>query len=130
MNVPVYVYAVKSSLPSDFKGSHLPRCLLRLALFIIILPHRIYTGFVEGDGAISIEAVHSTRRTDVAGVSWRDLPGYGRTLSAVTPWPRLGNNEANFTAGAGPTLYGSNSLSPIILPKSPLSPSPFAINKT
>ncbi|KAF8656146.1 hypothetical protein AX16_002748 [Volvariella volvacea WC 439] len=78
--VRVNVYAVKSALPSTFKG------------------------FVEGDGGIAIESLHTTRRTEVSGVRWRDLPGYGRTHSAVTPWPRLGNNEAKFTPGAGPAL--------------------------
>lgn len=38
------------------------------------------------------------------GVTWKELPGLGRTVSGVTPLPRLGNSEANFTAGAGPSL--------------------------
>ncbi|RDB17758.1 hypothetical protein Hypma_001072 [Hypsizygus marmoreus] len=63
-----------------------------------------FRGFVEGSGAVSIEAAHSTRNTTANGVSWRELPGYGRTLSGVTPWPRLGNNDSNFTIGAGPSL--------------------------
>ena len=63
-------------------------------------------GFVEGDGAIAIEAAHASRNTSVGEVSWVEIPNYGRTLSGVTPWPRLGNNETNYTAGAGPSLYG------------------------
>ncbi|KAJ8507506.1 hypothetical protein ONZ45_g10131 [Pleurotus djamor] len=64
-----------------------------------------FKGFVEGAGVISIEAAHATRNTTVAGITWTELPGYGRTLSAVTPMPRLGeNNGANFTAGSGPVL--------------------------
>jgi hypothetical protein len=62
------------------------------------------TGFVEGDGFISIEAAHATRNTTVGEVTWTEIPNYGRTLSGVTPWPRLGNNEANYTAGDGPSL--------------------------
>lgn len=63
-------------------------------------------GFVEGGGAIAIEAAHAARNTSVDGLSWLELPGYGRTLSAVTPWPR-GGADRNFSAGAGPHLYVS-----------------------
>lgn len=64
-----------------------------------------FTGFVEGDGGISIEAAHASRNTSVSGVTWTELPGYGKTLSGVTPWPRLGNNGANFSVGSGPALF-------------------------
>lgn len=63
-----------------------------------------FIGFVEGDGVVSIEAAHAARNTSVAGVTWTELPGYGKTLSGVTPWPRLGANGTNFTAGTGPSL--------------------------
>ncbi|KAI0262821.1 hypothetical protein BC834DRAFT_971882 [Gloeopeniophorella convolvens] len=79
-SLPVYVVANHTAVPSDFKG------------------------FVEGDGGISIEAAHATRNTTVGEVAWMEIPNYGRTLSGVTPWPRLGNNEANYTAGSGPNL--------------------------
>ena len=62
-----------------------------------------FLGFVEGDGAVSIEAAHTTRNTSVDGISWVELPDYGRTLSAITPWPR-GGDEKNFTAGSGPSV--------------------------
>ncbi|EIW56479.1 uncharacterized protein TRAVEDRAFT_49304 [Trametes versicolor FP-101664 SS1] len=62
-----------------------------------------FHGFVEGDGAVSIEAAHASRNTTVQGITWTELPGHGRTLSAVTPWPR-GGNELNFTAGSGPSI--------------------------
>jgi hypothetical protein len=62
------------------------------------------SGFVEAGGAVVFEAEHATRNNSVAGMSWKILPGLGRTLSGVTPWPRLGNNEQNFTAGTGPSL--------------------------
>ena len=57
------------------------------------------------DGAVSIEAAHATRNTSVSGVTWVELPGYGRTLSGVTPMPRNANNGANFSVGSGPSLY-------------------------
>lgn len=59
-------------------------------------------GFVEGTGVISIEAAHASRKTTVQGISWTEIPGLGRTLSALTPMP-LG--DTTFAAGAGPTLY-------------------------
>ncbi|OJT11184.1 hypothetical protein TRAPUB_12291 [Trametes pubescens] len=62
-----------------------------------------FTGFVEGDGAVSIEAAHAARNTSVEGLTWTEIPGLGRTLSGVTPWPR-GGNELNFTAGSGPSI--------------------------
>lgn len=64
-------------------------------------------GFVEGAGVVSIEAAHAVRNTSVDGVYWRELPGIGRTLSGMTPWPRTGHNGGNFTAGSGPSLYVS-----------------------
>ncbi|KAI0354264.1 hypothetical protein OH77DRAFT_1426329 [Trametes cingulata] len=79
MSVPVTLVANHTVVPSGFKG------------------------FVEGDGAVSIEAAHSSRNTTVQGITWTELPGHGRTLSAVTPWPR-GGNELNFTAGSGPSI--------------------------
>ncbi|KAJ7092468.1 hypothetical protein B0H15DRAFT_175137 [Mycena belliarum] len=80
MFVPVTIMANKTSVPSNF------------------------TGFVEGGGAIAFEAEHATRNNSVNGMVWRVLPRLGRTLSGVTPWPRLGNSENNFTAGTGPSL--------------------------
>ncbi|KZT00286.1 glycoside hydrolase family 115 protein [Laetiporus sulphureus 93-53] len=62
-----------------------------------------FTGFVEGDGGVSIEAAHAARNTTVEGIMWTELPGYGRTLSGVTPWPR-GGDELNFTVGTGPSI--------------------------
>ncbi|KAF8894306.1 hypothetical protein CPB85DRAFT_1330172 [Mucidula mucida] len=52
-----------------------------------------FTGFVEYMGAVSMEAVHASRNNS--------LPGIGRTVSGVTPWPRA---DGNFTAGEGPSL--------------------------
>jgi hypothetical protein len=63
-----------------------------------------FHGFVEGDGVISIEATHASMNTTVNGMKWIELPGYGRTLSAVTPFPPTGNNNNNFSVGAGPRL--------------------------
>jgi len=40
-------------------------------------------GFVEGEGVVSIEAAHYTRRTHVGDRRWRQIPDYGPTLSAM-----------------------------------------------
>ena len=63
-----------------------------------------FKGFVEGDGGVSIEAVHPTRNTSAGGVAWHALPGLGRTNGAVTPYPVLGNGGNAFSAGSGPSL--------------------------
>ncbi|OBZ74779.1 hypothetical protein A0H81_05486 [Grifola frondosa] len=62
-----------------------------------------FKGFVEGDGTVSIEAAHAARNTSVDGLTWVELPGIGRTLSGITPWPR-GGDDRNFTAGSGPSI--------------------------
>ncbi|KAG6809899.1 hypothetical protein H0H92_014200 [Tricholoma furcatifolium] len=78
--VPVVFEAIKNELPSSFSG------------------------FVEGAGVISIEAENVQRNTTVDGVFWKPLPRYGRTVSGITTWPHLGNNDANYTAGTGPSV--------------------------
>jgi hypothetical protein len=40
-------------------------------------------GFVEGDGCVSIEAEHFTRKTDAGANRWLKIPDYGHTLSAM-----------------------------------------------
>jgi hypothetical protein len=40
-------------------------------------------GFVEGDGFVSIEAEHYTRKTDIGANRWIKIDDYGRTLSGV-----------------------------------------------
>jgi len=41
------------------------------------------SGFVEGDGCVSIEAEHFTTKTDSGANRWIKIPGYGHTLSAM-----------------------------------------------
>ncbi|KZS95513.1 hypothetical protein SISNIDRAFT_438997 [Sistotremastrum niveocremeum HHB9708] len=80
MNQPITFIANNTVVPSSFKG------------------------FVEGDGGISIEAAHASRNTAANGVQWTNIPGYGRTLSALTPLPADGNGNTGFAAGSGPVL--------------------------
>ncbi len=48
---------------------------------------RDWSGFVEGDGYVSIEAEHFTGKTEADGTRWEVLPDHGRTLSAMTVFP-------------------------------------------
>ena len=45
------------------------------------------TGFVEGNGYVSVEAEHFTRAINVPPVSWLRIPDFGRTLSGMTTAP-------------------------------------------
>ena len=49
-------------------------------------PDRVH-GFVEGGGYVSIEAEHFTRAVATPPITWVRIPGLGRTLSGVTPFP-------------------------------------------
>lgn len=60
-----------------------------------------HAGFVEADGHVVIEAAHFDRATPAAGVAWQVVPGLGRTLSAVTPFPQTAPSQV---AGHGPSL--------------------------
>lgn len=87
-------FANHTTVPKTFKGMYAP-------YFLRCLAHSLL-GFVQGSGAVSIEAAHTSKNTSVGGISWIELPGYGRTVSGITPWPRGDNN---FTAGTGPSVY-------------------------
>jgi hypothetical protein len=45
--------------------------------------HKSLRGFVEGDGCVSIEAEHYTKKTDAGANRWIKIPDYGHTLSAM-----------------------------------------------
>ncbi len=44
-------------------------------------------GFVEGDGYVSIEATHYTRKIDTAAARWESIDDLGRTLSSMSVFP-------------------------------------------
>ncbi len=50
-------------------------------------PSRTLSGFVEANGYVSIEAEHFDRSVELASVSWKLIPGIGRTGSGLTPFP-------------------------------------------
>lgn len=60
-----------------------------------------FTGFIESDKHIAIEAEHTTSNSAVNGVSYITIPSYGRTLSGVTLSP---NTAPSQPAGTGPVL--------------------------
>jgi len=60
-----------------------------------------FSGFVESDRHLSIEAEHTSLSTSVSGVSYLTLPGLGRTLSGVTLSPVLAPSQSIET---GPVL--------------------------
>ncbi|HEU5078670.1 MAG TPA: glycosyl hydrolase 115 family protein [Opitutaceae bacterium] len=43
--------------------------------------------FVETEKYVAIEAEHFSRAVNAAGITWKLLPDFGRTLSGVTPMP-------------------------------------------
>jgi len=60
-----------------------------------------FSGFIESDKHVTIEAEHTSRNTAVDGVSYLTLLGHGRTLSGVTLMPVLAESQA---VGKGPVL--------------------------
>lgn len=60
-----------------------------------------FSGFVESDKHLAIEAEHTSRNTAVSGVSYQTLPGLGRTQSGVMLVPVLAPSQP---VGAGPVL--------------------------
>ncbi len=44
-------------------------------------------GFVEGDGYVSIEAAHYTKKIDTAAARWETIDDLGRTLSSMSVFP-------------------------------------------
>ena len=44
-------------------------------------------GFVEANHCVSIEAEHYTKKTGVNGINWERIPGFGETLSGMSPFP-------------------------------------------
>jgi hypothetical protein len=60
------------------------------------------TGFVEGNGYVSIEAEHYTRAVGRGDIGWQRIPDFGRTLSGMTPWPVTAPSQTS--GGGGPRL--------------------------
>lgn len=53
-----------------------------------VLPDTLmFKGFIESNGFVAIEAAHFTRNYPANNIQWEEIPGLGRTLSAMTPFP-------------------------------------------
>lgn len=48
---------------------------------------KLAKGFIENNGCISIEAAHFSRNVGGNTASWKEIPGLGRTVSAMHPVP-------------------------------------------
>jgi hypothetical protein len=57
-----------------------------------------FKGFVQSNGFVSMEAEHFTRKVELNGISWKVIPGLGRTLSGMSVFP----------VTAAPQIPGSN----------------------
>jgi hypothetical protein len=66
-----------------------------------LAPPSDFTGHVQGDGYVAIEAAHWTSRKAVDGYDWEEVEWYGKTLSGIEVYP---TTDVNFTATAGPSV--------------------------
>jgi hypothetical protein len=60
---------------------------VQVPLFRPAPPPATFAGFVETNGTVAIEAEHHANAVAPRGREWKTIPGHGRTLSGVTPWP-------------------------------------------
>lgn len=60
-----------------------------------------FTGFVQGDGYVAIEAGHLVRNKSKGEYAFQEMKGYGRTRSGVEMFPMT---TQNFTVGQGPSI--------------------------
>lgn len=65
------------------------------------------SGFVEANGYVSMEAEHYDRAVGSSTVSWRRIPGIGRTAGGMEPFPVTATRR---TPGDGPHLQYTLSL--------------------
>jgi hypothetical protein len=58
-----------------------------LAFNPVDLDRKTFTGFVEGDGCVSMDAEHFNGEIGASGANWQKIDGLGRTASAMSPFP-------------------------------------------
>ncbi len=70
------------------KGSDGSEVVVKVPVFNPASPRPdTVNGFVETTGYVAMEAEHHDRAVAPKGREWKTIPGHGRTLSGVTPWP-------------------------------------------
>ena len=62
-------------------------------------------GFVESDGYVAIEAADTTGRGQDGAERWEELPGYGKTRSAMTIFPVTAASNTNSTVDLEYRMY-------------------------
>ena len=62
-------------------------------------------GFVESDGYVAMEAADTSERAADGATHWEELPGYGRTHSAMTVFPVTADSNAESKAALAYTMY-------------------------
>jgi hypothetical protein len=67
-------------------------------------------GFIPDDGVISIEAEHYTAKKAGKSADWKVLPGFGKTVSAVTPFPVTAKAQTPGTANSPVLEYLINTV--------------------
>jgi hypothetical protein len=65
-------------------------------------------GFIPDDGIISIEAANFTTKKAGTTADWKILPGFGKTESAVTPFPVTAKAQTPGAVGSPVLEYGIN----------------------
>jgi len=75
------------SAPITITGPHNQRVVARANIENHALTAADLTGFIEGNGYVSIEAEHFTRMINAPPVSWLRIPDLGRTLSGMATEP-------------------------------------------
>jgi hypothetical protein len=81
--VPVGVHRV----PIHVSGSDGQRFTIHAPVRHAPLPAGALAAFHEGNGYVSMEAEHYTRVVNASDAMWQRIPGLGRTLSGMTPFP-------------------------------------------
>ena len=83
-------------------GPNESRSVVQVPVFNPATPRPdVVTGFVQGNGVVSMEAEHASRIVDGRDARWQRIPDLGKTLSGMTILPTTVAPQA---PGAGPRL--------------------------
>ncbi|ODO11310.1 hypothetical protein I350_00086 [Cryptococcus amylolentus CBS 6273] len=93
--------AVRLESRVEIKGSDYTNVTVTIPIFIPSDVPSSFSGHVEGDGYIVIEAPHFSRNSSSSGYAFEVLEGYGRTLGGMEVFPATTHN---FSLGKGPKL--------------------------